>query len=136
MNRQPDLDPNIFRVLDTVIEDKPVSKAVLDIVIKLVGFDRGAVFLVGKKNELKLAVSLRIEDDRTVVERLVRRSGSTASSPVEYEPDTTKLRWFRTAHQLKDSFILSYACVAIASGKKRYRTIYLDSETRIEPIKE
>lgn len=48
MNRQPALSPNIFRLLDCVIEGKPVSKTVLDIVTKLTGFERGAVFLSGK----------------------------------------------------------------------------------------
>ena len=83
MNRRPDLSPNIFRLLASVIKGKPVSKNVLGIVIKLTGFDRGAVFVTGKKNELKLAVSLGIKNDRKAVESLVRRSGTTASLPVE-----------------------------------------------------
>jgi hypothetical protein len=61
------------------IKGKPVFKDVLHIVIKLAGFDRGAVFLAGKNNELKQADSLGIRIDRKVVEGLVRRSGATAS---------------------------------------------------------
>ena len=118
MNRQPDLSPNIFRLLDNVIEDKPVSKAVLDIVTKLAGFDRGAVFRTGKKNGLKMELSLGIKDDRTVVESLVRRSGATPSSPVEYEPNTTKLSWFQKAHQLKGSFEMG--------TRERLRCCHLD----------
>jgi len=63
--------------------------------IKLAGFDRGAVFLDGKNNELKLAFSLGIRDDRKAAEILARRSGATVSSPVECEPGTIKLSRFR-----------------------------------------
>jgi len=67
MNRQPNLSPIIFRLLDSVIDGKPVSKDVLGIVIKLTGFDRGAVLLTGKSNQLKLAISLGIKDDRKAI---------------------------------------------------------------------
>jgi hypothetical protein len=132
MNRQPDLSPNIFRLLDSVIDGKPVSKDVLGIVVKLAGFDRGAVFLTGERNELRLVVSLGIKNDQKAIECLVRRSTVTASLPVEGVPDTTKLNWFRTARPLRGSFILSYATVAIVSGTKQYGILYLDSTTKLK----
>ena len=118
INRHPDLSPNIFRLPVDVIEGKPVSKTVLDIVIKLAGFDRGAVFLACKGKELKLAVSLGIKNDQKAVEFLIRRSSVTAPSPVEYTPDTTRLDWVRDAPPLRDSFILSYASVATSRVSK------------------
>ena len=136
MNRQPDLNANIFRLLDCVVEGKPISRTVLDIVIKLVGFDRGAVFLTGKKNDLKPVVTLGIKNDQKAVECLIRRSAVTASSPSEYIPDTTKLGWLRNARPLMGSFIISYASVAIVRGKKQYGILYFDSLTTKEPIME
>ena len=54
MNRGPVLSPNMDRLLNSVIEGKPVSMNVLYIMIELAGFGGGAVFLTGKNKELKL----------------------------------------------------------------------------------
>ena len=78
MHKLPDLSPNIFRLLDSVVERKPVSKDVLDIVIKLAAFDRGAVFLTGKKNELKLAVTM---GSRMIGQLLGAESGDRELQP-------------------------------------------------------
>jgi GAF domain-containing protein len=121
-------------LLEAVIEGRRVSGILLAIIVKLTGFDRGAVFVTRKRGQLKLAQSLGIKNERKAVESLVRRSAVSVSSPVEYIPDLTILKWFQTSHLLKGSLILSYACAAIVRGTKQFGVLYLDSTTQIRPI--
>ena len=109
----PALTRWLYQLAESIVEGKPVSKKVLELILGLTGFERGAVFLADTENDFKLKLRLGSFKDIKAVMILCRRILDVRPNEFESVADLRKCRWVRNYQELRGTEILSYAYILL-----------------------